>query len=104
MFIYILSTFNNVTESTLKRVTLVKKNVCVKIPLHACIRARKAALVWNYFSRCNNFFCLNMSELSTPSNFDVSYTVSIACFNTSGSEWGLKMQSEINLSIHMVTF
>ncbi len=40
----------------------VKKNVHVKIVLHTNIWARKAALVRNYFSRCNNF-CLNGSPL-----------------------------------------
>ncbi len=30
--------------------------------------------------------------------------VSIPCFNMNGSEWGLKMQSEIYLSIHRVEF
>ncbi len=39
----------NVIERTYKFVTLGKKNVCVKIILHANIRARKAALVRNYF-------------------------------------------------------
>ncbi len=38
-----------------ENVTLVKKNVCVKILLHANIQVRLAALVRNYFSRCNNF-------------------------------------------------
>ncbi len=46
----------NVTESSWKCVTtLVKKNICVKILLHANIPARKAALGRNYFSRRNNF-------------------------------------------------
>ncbi len=46
----------NVTETTWKCVTtLVKKDVCVKNLLHANIRARKAALLRNYFSRRNHF-------------------------------------------------
>ncbi len=48
--------------------TLVKKNICVKILLSASIRARKAALVRNYFSRRNNF-CLNSLSL-LPNHFD----------------------------------
>ncbi len=32
----------------------------------------------------------------------MSYSVSVPCFNFNGSEWGLKMQSEIYLSKHMV--
>ncbi len=39
-----------------------------------------------------------------PSNFHVSYSVSIPCFNMNGSERGLKMQSEIYSSIHMAKF
>ncbi len=46
----------NVTQSAWKCVTILgNKNICVKILLHANIQARKAALVRNYFSRCNNF-------------------------------------------------
>ncbi len=94
------------------------KNVCVKKLLHANTQARRAALVGNYFSRRSNF-CLNGSWLplfscsanfdqikwiTFPSNFEVSYSVFICCFNMNGSEWGLKMQSEIHQSIHMVEF
>ncbi len=35
------------------------------------------------------------TELPIPSNFHVPYSVSMPCFNMIGSEWGLKMQSEI---------
>ncbi len=56
----------NVTETPENVTALVKKNVCVKIPLHANIRARKAALVRNYFSR-RNHFCLNSSRLPSLS-------------------------------------
>ncbi len=46
----------NITQSNWKcATTLVKKNVCDKIFLHACIQARRAALVRNYFSGRNNF-------------------------------------------------
>ncbi len=51
----------NISESTWKCVTtLVKKNTCVKILLHANIWARNAALAKNYFSRHNN------SQLPVP--------------------------------------
>ncbi len=53
----------NVTESIWKCVTMLVKRIAVgKIPLHVNIPARKAALVWNYFSRRNNFG-LNGSRL-----------------------------------------
>ncbi len=59
----------NVTESSWKCVTtLLKKNVCVKIHLHANMSARKAALVRNYFCRCNNFR-LSSSQLLSLSLF-----------------------------------
>ncbi len=117
----------NVTERSWKCVTaLVKKNIYVKIVLHANIPARKAALLRNYFSRRNNFgllgshsllslslsdfwpnkcrHSLSKGELPIPSNSHVSYSVSIPCFNMNGSEWALKMQPDICLSKHMVTF
>ncbi len=34
---------------------MIEKNVCIKILLHANIRAKTAALMRNYFSRRNNF-------------------------------------------------
>ncbi len=46
--------------------TMVKKNICVKIPLHTNIWARKAELVRNYFPRRNNF-CLCGSWLPSVS-------------------------------------
>ncbi len=42
-----------------------------------------------------------MNELPIPSNFHVSYSISLSCFNINVSEWGLKIQSEIYLSIHV---
>ncbi len=105
----------SITESTWKCVTtLVKKTICVKILLHANIWARKAALVRNYFPKCNNFH-LNSSWLSLWfSDIDqinvgvpfrtVNYqclltftypSVSIPCFNMNGSGCCLKIQSEI---------
>ncbi len=43
-------------------------------------------------------------ELPIPSNFHVSYSVSISCFNMNGSKLGLKMQSEIYVSLHIIKF
>ncbi len=96
---------------------LIKNNICVKICLHTNIQARKAALVRHYFSR-RNIFCLNNSRLPSPSrsvifdpinvdilpkcefpinsNFHVSYSVSLPCFNMNGNYWALKMQSDIS--------
>ncbi len=55
VFVYILFSIN-VTKGRWKCVmVLVKKNICVKILLHANIQALKAALVRNYFYRHNNF-------------------------------------------------
>ncbi len=60
-----------VTENTWKCVTtLVKKNVSVKIPLHTNVKARKAALVRNYFSRRNNF-SLHSSWLPSRSHVEI---------------------------------
>ncbi len=39
--------------------TLVNKNICVKILFHANIRARKVAHLGNYFSRRNNFHLID---------------------------------------------
>ncbi len=50
-------------QKVAENVTLVKKNICVKILLHTNIQARKAALQRNNFSRHNNFH-LNGSSLS----------------------------------------
>ncbi len=63
----------NVTERRWKCLTtLVKKNVCVKIVLHANIPAGKAALGRNYFSRHNNFgpHCSQLPSLSCSMIFD----------------------------------
>ncbi len=71
--IWCLFTFSsyslNITKNTWKCVMLVKKNICVRILLHANIQARKAALVRNYFSRRNNFH-LNSSQV--PLSFSLS--------------------------------
>ncbi len=50
-FVHIQYTLQKVHEN----VTLVKKKICVKIFLHASIRARKATLERNYFSTRNHF-------------------------------------------------
>ncbi len=44
----------------------LKKNVCVKIVLHAKIQARKEAIARNYFPRRTNF-CLCSSRLPSLS-------------------------------------
>ncbi len=99
----------NVTEKYLKVCAVwVKKNFCVKILLLANIWTSKAALVRNYFSRRN--VPLNSSRLP-PLSLSVSFNQINAevlfrrwitynkqllrCFNMIGSEWGLKMRSEI---------
>ncbi len=80
---YCLSTFCsysiNVRGSTWKCVTLVKKNVLVKI-LQANIWAKKAVFVRNYFSRCNNFHLkgsqlpsLSRSAIFDQINADILY-------------------------------
>ncbi len=60
-------TFCPYSESTWKCVSKLDKRISVKILLHANIRARKAALVRNYFSRHNNFH-LHSSRLSSLSH------------------------------------
>ncbi len=112
----------NFKESPWKCVMLVIKNVYVKILLHAHIQARMAPLVGNYLFRRNNFglndfpllhsgFWPNIcrrslwkEELPIPSNFHVSYSVSIPCFNINGSEWGLKIQSTKSKSTKVYTW
>ncbi len=91
----------NGTGSTWKCMTrLVKKNTCVKILLHANIRAKKAALVKNYFSRRNNF-CLSRSAIFDQINADVlfrrvdylylaTFTCPIALFQNEWQRMGFK--------------
>ncbi len=62
MIVYILSTFSKCYRKDVKMCdNIVKKNVCFKILLQA--KARKAALVRNYFFRLNNL-SLKGSSLS----------------------------------------
>ncbi len=97
----------NVTESSWKCVTvLVKKNICVKIPFHT-IWARKAALVRNYFSRCNNFslngswlLSLSRSVIFDQINTDIifKWVHYYTLYTLIQHEWqwmGLKTQAEI---------
>ncbi len=82
---------------------LVKKEHVHKILLRANIRARKAALIRNYFFRRNNFSqqpsvplsSLQKGELPILSNFHLFYRISVPCLDINGSEWGFKMQSGI---------
>ncbi len=83
---------------------------------HANIPARRAALVGTIFPGITSFshwlqalLSLSLSvvlriltkytqtkgELPIPSNFYVSYSVSVSCLHMNGSELGLKMQSKI---------
>ncbi len=61
----------NITESVWTFVILLKKSVCVKILLHANVRAGKAALVRNYFPR-RNHFCFKGSNLLSLSQSAIS--------------------------------
>ncbi len=76
---YSINNYNNSIESSWNCVTVVKKNVCVKIFLLADIPARKAALGRNYFSNKpnNSRRSLQKGELPIPSSFHVSYSVSV---------------------------
>ncbi len=73
----------NVTKSTGKCLALLKKNVCQSPSSH-------------YFS--------SQKGSTLRSCYHVSYSVSVPCLNMDGSEWGLKMQSEIYISICMGDF
>ncbi len=59
-----------------KNLTLVQKNIHVKILLHINIQTRKAALARNYFFRRNNFhlngFQLPSLSLSLTSDFQLN--------------------------------
>ncbi len=91
----------NVTESAWKCVTMsVKKCFYMLIfmlgrqHLKGTIFPAPLSLSFCNFWPNQHMYSLK-GELPIPGNFHVAYSVSISCFNMNGSEWGLKMQSEI---------
>ncbi len=87
----------NIIESTWKCVTVVKKNVFIKILLLSLSHSLS-----NFWPNKHRHFLYNI-KFRIPSNFQGSFRVIIPCENKKRQElelaWSLKKQSDINWSI-----